>query len=386
MAIFSILLGFVAMIIVIKLTKKIHFGILAAIFATAFISANFSPFFESFVYTFKYVKFYEIIVTIYGIYLIADTMKVSGNSKIFSESIKNLFSARQAVALMPMALGLLPMPGGAMFTAPMIKEISDENGIKNIDSASMNYWFRHSMEFFWILYPALIFESALSGIKILTLLFIQLPIGIFSIVSAWIFFRTGKIKINHSKKDWKNLLISVLPIIFIMIGVISSIPGWIVVLTVAFIYSLYYKNYKGILKINKNVMILIFFVFWYKNLIEISGLSVSFVGEMQNAGMSPWIIIILSPLIIGMITGITQAAFAVTMPIAMSFVNIPVDVTAITVYYFSVIGVLLSPVHLCLVLTSEYFGVKISSMLKKLTIPFLFSFLGYIIMSIVIRI
>jgi len=242
------------------------------------------------------------------------------------------------------------------------------------------------MEFFWILYPALIFESALSGIKILTLLFIQLPIGIFSIVSAWIFFRTGKIKINHSKKDWKNLLISVLPIIFIMIGVISSIPGWIVVLTVAFIYSLYYKNYKGILKINKNVMILIFFVFWYKNLIEISGLSDSFVGEMQNAGMSPWIIIVLSPLIIGMITGITQAAFAVTMPIAMSFVNIPVDVTAITVYYFSVIGVLLSPVHLCLVLTSEYFGVKISSMLKKLTIPFLFSFLGYIIMSIVIRI
>lgn len=386
MAILSILSGFAAMILIIKITKKIHFGILAAIFATAFISANFSPFFQSFIYTFKYVKFYEIIVTIYGIYLIADTMKVSGNSKIFSESIKNLFSARQAVALMPMALGLLPMPGGAMFTAPMIKEISDENGIKNIDSASMNYWFRHSMEFFWILYPALIFESALSGIKILTLLFIQLPIGIFSIVSAWIFFRTGKIKINHSKKDWKNLLISVLPIIFIMIGVISSIPGWIVVLTVAFIYSLYYKNYKGILKINKNVMILIFFVFWYKNLIEISGLSDSFVGEMQNAGMSPWIIIVLSPLIIGMITGITQAAFAVTMPIAMSFVNIPVDVTAITVYYFSVIGVLLSPVHLCLVLTSEYFGVKISSMLKKLTIPFLFSFLGYIIMSIVIRI
>ncbi|MCP5455134.1 MAG: DUF401 family protein [Thermotogae bacterium] len=386
MAILSILSGFAAMILIIKITKKIHFGILAAIFATAFISANFPPLFQSFIYTFKYVKFYEIIVTIYGIYLISDTMKVSGNSKIFSESIKNLFSARQAVALMPMALGLLPMPGGAMFTAPMIKEISDENGIKNIDSASMNYWFRHSMEFFWILYPALIFESALSGIKILTLLFIQLPIGIFSIVSAWIFFRTGKIKINHSKKDWKNLLISVLPIIFIMIGVISSIPGWIVVLTVAFIYSLYYKNYKGILKINKNVMILIFFVFWYKNLIEISGLSDSFVGEMQNAGMSPWIIIVLSPLIIGMITGITQAAFAVTMPIAMSFVNIPVDVTAITVYYFSVIGVLLSPVHLCLVLTSEYFGVKISSMLKKLTIPFLFSFLGYIIMSIVIRI
>ncbi len=41
--------------------------------------------------------------------------------------------------------------------------------------------------------------------------------------------------------------------------------------------------------------------------------------------------------------------------------------TTILAYTFAVVGVLLSPVHLCLVLTSEYFKVEYSRIIKRIS-------------------
>ncbi|NUU96832.1 DUF401 family protein [Marinitoga sp. 1138] len=377
----SILAGFFILILAIKFTKSIHWGIFAALISTAIISAKFPMTATAFLITLKDQKFYEIIITIYSIYLIADTFKSSGNSQKFSNSIKNIFNAKQASALMPMFLGFLPMPGGAMFTAPMVRDISDESELDHLTAASMNYWFRHSMEFFWILYPALVLEAIFTKTDLVKILFLQLPIGIFAIVSAWFYFGLGKIHINYSKKDMITFIDSLIPIIAIIIGVLLKIEGWLVVFTVAVLYAIFTKNYKNLFKLKYSIFLLLFLVFWYKNFISASNLSVMFTEELKNFGINPWIIIIFSPFILGLITGITQAAFSITIPLTLSLATsgaFPLLAAAVTNYYFAIIGVLLSPVHLCLLLTSNFFGVKMSSMLKNLIIPFIFSFVGYL--------
>jgi len=189
LAIVSILSGFASMILAIKITKKVHWAMLVAIIVTSLISMNANFIFESAKVTAITSNFYEVLGVIFGIYLLSDTMRTSGNSEKFALHIKHLFNAKQAIAFMPMFLGLLPMPGGAMFTAPMVKDISDESGISPLNASVINYWFRHSMEFFWILYPAIVMESALTGISLTKILLIQLPIGIFSLVGAWFFFK-----------------------------------------------------------------------------------------------------------------------------------------------------------------------------------------------------
>lgn len=387
MAIISILSGFVSMILAIKITKKVHWAMLIAILVTSLISMNWSFIFESAKITATTSNFYEVLGVIFGIYLISDTMRTSGNSEKFALNIKHLFSSKQAVAFMPMFLGLLPMPGGAMFTAPMVKDISDDSKITPLNASTMNYWFRHSMEFFWILYPAIVMESALTDIPLTKILIIQLPIGVISLIGAWFYFKLGKIKVNHNPENWKHLFISLLPILIIMIGVIFQLPGYLVVLIVAFIYAMIYKNYKGFLRVKWEVLLLLFFVFWYKNFVEISNLSENFVHNLNDIGLSPWLIIIVSPVIIGMITGITQAGFAVTMPITISLISqgaLPLIPATLTTYYFSVVGVLITPVHLCLLLTSEFFGVKISKMIKNMLWPLFFSFIGFIIMFLIV--
>lgn len=382
MAVVSILSGLVSMVISIKLIKKVHWAIFIATIITAIVSLNLNYIGRGLIETLTQKDFYEVILVIYGIYLLSDTMKRSGSSQIFAKNIESLFNSRQAIGLMPMLLGLLPMPGGAMFTAPMVKDISDENKIDRVEATAMNYWFRHSMEFFWILYPALILESALTGINLTRLLLLQLPIGLFAIMGGWIYFKNGKIKVKKDKDNWISLFKSILPIIIIIIGVVSSLPGWIVVLIVSLVYTIYNKNYKDILNIRGETILLLLFVFWYKNFITVSNLSNDFVGNLTLWGVSPWWIIMISPIVIGLITGITQAGFAVTMPIALSFVEagiIPLVPVAITTYFFSVLGVLLSPVHLCLLLTTKYFEVSIYSVIKKIIIPIICAIIGYIL-------
>jgi len=385
LAVVSIISGLISMVISIKLIKKVHWAILIATIVTALVSLNLNYIGSSFLQILSQSDFYEVIIVIFGIYLLSDTMKASGNSQKFAKNIKALFNSRQAVGLMPMLLGLLPMPGGAMFTAPMVKDIANESNINMVEATAMNYWFRHSMEFFWILYPALILESALTGIGLTKLLLIQLPIGLFAIIGGWLYFRIGKISLKRDKELWKELFESILPIIIIIVGVIASLPGWIVVLTVSLIYTFYHKNYKDLLNIRWETVLLLLFVFWYKNFVTVSNLSNDFVENLTMWGVSPWWIIMISPIIIGLITGITQAGFAVTMPIALSFVEagfIPLVPVAITTYFFSVLGVLLSPVHLCLLLTSRYFEVDMFSVIKKIAVPVFCAIMGYIVVML----
>ncbi|WP_245857204.1 DUF401 family protein [Petrotoga miotherma] len=385
LAVVSILSGLISMVISIKLIKKVHWAILIATIVTALVSLNLNYIGSSFLETITQSDFYEVIVVIFGIYLLSDTMKATGNSQKFAKNIRTLFNSRQAVGLMPMMLGLLPMPGGAMFTAPMVKDIADESNINRVEATAMNYWFRHSMEFFWILYPALILESALTGISLTKLLLIQLPIGLFAIIGGWIYFKNGKISLKRDKKLWKELFESILPILIIIVGVIASLPGWLVVLTVSLIYTFYHKNYKDLLNIRWETVLLLLFVFWYKNFVTVSNLSNDFVDNLTTWGVSPWWIIMISPIIIGLITGITQAGFAVTMPIALSFVEagvISLVPVAITIYFFSVLGVLLSPVHLCLLLTSKYFEVDMFSVIKKIIIPIFCAIIGYLVVML----
>jgi hypothetical protein len=47
------------------------------------------------------------------------------------------------LTLFPALMGLLPMPGGAVFSAPMVKEIGSDSKLTGSHLSFVNYWFRH---------------------------------------------------------------------------------------------------------------------------------------------------------------------------------------------------------------------------------------------------
>jgi hypothetical protein len=81
------------------------------------------------------------------------------------------------------------------------------------------------------------------------------------------------------------------------------------------------------------------------------------------------ITIIFLPFIIGLLTGLTVGFVGITFPLIFStIVPVGVDVMpmAVLAYVSGVTGVMLSPVHLCLVLTNQYYGSSFRKVYKYL--------------------
>ena len=91
------------------------------------------------------------------IMILSRLMQLSGRLQRIVDSFNLLVQSPGAVAaVMPALIGLLPMPGGALFSAPMV-EAANPQWRRQKDQASMlatiNYWFRHHGEYWWPLYP-----------------------------------------------------------------------------------------------------------------------------------------------------------------------------------------------------------------------------------------
>jgi hypothetical protein len=91
---------------------------------------------------------------------------------------------------------------------------------------------------------------------------------------------------------------------------------------------------------------------------------------MQGASV-PWIILaIIVPLTLGVIGGTPITPIAISIPIlsALSQLN---PFTVALIYSFSVLGYVISPLHLCLVCTIEYFKVRAIDVYRSLIPAFL---------------
>jgi len=89
-------------------------------------------------------------------------------------------------------------------------------------------------------------------------------------------------------------------------------------------------------------------------------------------GMPHVIILVLLPLLIGFSTGLSSAMVGISIPLLSPFI-VPggsVDGAALLLAYGAGgIGYLLSPLHLCLVLSADYYGAALSSVYRYLVPP-----------------
>jgi hypothetical protein len=92
-------------------------------------------------------------------------MKRSGSMDAIVRSYRGLArSPRTTIATLPTLIGVLPMPGGAIFSAPMVAAVDVEGRLTPGERATANYWFRHAIELVWPLYPSFILASSITGL------------------------------------------------------------------------------------------------------------------------------------------------------------------------------------------------------------------------------
>ncbi|MEW6068950.1 MAG: DUF401 family protein [Nitrospirota bacterium] len=310
-------------------------------------------------------------------------------------AVKAILKNRKLVIIsMPLLIGLMPSIGGAYFSAPMVAETTRDTKMSAEEKGFINYWFRHPWEYILPLYPGILLASAISKIELYSLITANLTYAILMLLTGFVFAMRGvkggiKTESSFSKKGiWSFFpIVTVLLLVFIFrIELHYALIG-----VVIFLLLFYKYNLKSIFSAFKygfsfEVIILILGVMIFKEAMEYSGAVKNLSQFLIKEGIPLFPLLFFLPFITGLLTGITVGFVGSTFPLVISLAG-NVSIEAISFAFASgFLGVLLSPVHVCLILTKEYFKADMWVMYYKKVIPAcVFVFCGAILEYVILR-
>jgi Uncharacterized conserved protein len=325
--------------------------------------------------------------------LIGGVMEESGQMDGLVNNLR--IGKKSFLGISPALIGMLPVPGGALLSAPLVERVGE--GIEPGTKASLNVWFRHILFLIYPISPELIVSIEIAGLDVYDALPYLFPFFIFSLLIGYVFFLRGiKGKITYEKKfSAKDLMvplmvIALVPILDFSLQRMVDLPLREISLIIAVIGSLSLSlslsnlNPAKVLAIGKKMRIwhfalIILGMFVFLNIFKASG-----VPEMiASANFSKPMLCVVIGFLLGIVTGRIQVSASIVVPIyvASSTLNfMQASVFAIT--FFSIfLGYVISPIHPCVSISVEYFKIQIKDFLRASILPVSVGFLLAIILG-----
>jgi hypothetical protein len=310
--------------------------------------------------------------SVYLVLVLAELMRRTRAMEGMVASLQVLVpDGRITLALMPLMIGLMPMMGGAMFSAPMVNEVGARLDAGPARKTFVNYWFRHSMEYVFPLYSSLLMMAALMEISVFEFIRVSWPLTVVALISGVIWGLRGldgtfAFKSAQKPRDaWSDFFLSTWPLIFVVVAVVAlklnmvlSLIG-VIVLFVA-IKGIGPAQWWAVLKDSfpPHTFSALFGVMIFKHVMEDAGAVNQIPQALSTLGLPPMVVAFTVPMLVGLLTGTAAAALALSVPLVAPLLSGgPLGEMAAGVWLFAggFSGVLLSPLHLCLALTREYF-------------------------------
>lgn len=333
----------------------------------------------------------ELALLMTLIFILAKCMQDIGAIKKLIDSLRTFFSKGGTIAIIPAIYGLMPVPGGALFSAPMVDKEGDKFGLNKDIKNYLNVWFRH----IWFpIHPIssamiLICSKNFSDISIYDLMLANIPAFIITIIIGIVVLKkvTHRIpetpqKISLQKKNYRGLIYLLPPLIPIfsygLIKVFDLPQNRSLILSIIlslillfFLTKISIKEYAHIMRkaLTWKLAAAIFGIMIFKQMITNSGATEVIGAGIVGTAIPSILLIILIPLVLGIITGYNLGAVALSYPLLLPFRN---DFSIISftsiIFISSLVGYLISPIHLCNVVSSEYLKTDITR-IYKLLIP-----------------
>lgn len=328
-------------------------------------------------------KTLNLLASIFLILILNETLKTSGQMEVLVQSsIKLLHDVRLTTFFLPTLVGILPLPGGAYFSAPMVDSILKKTDISQEKKIFANYWFRHTGEYINPIYPSIVATATLTGINFRTIVKSNIWLTIVAIIvgSLIVFGRGGKnFSSSTSSLDRGNLneiklfLKGTFPIVAIFVMVIFFGIDIVLSLIIGVCFLLLRcrlsgKEMAGVLKKSASLQMLcmILGIVFFQHVLSDCGAVGKITTYLQSSGIGLLPVLTFVPFLSGLVTGLTVAFVGLSLPLLLPLLPEITPWNIMFIFACGFAGVLLSPVHLCLVLTCEYFKVKIFHMYKYL--------------------
>jgi integral membrane protein (TIGR00529 family) len=328
-----------------------------------------------------------LLVVVASALTLSRLMEVKGLLTSLAATMEKL-GPRLAMYLVPATIGLIPMPAGALVSATALRDLADRTGLTPERATFINYWFRHIWEASLPVYPAIIatsiiFSAQLSSVTLTLLPMTALLIALGTVSSYRMLKpnkrheteeRTSKKSIAYDllRTSWPILLI--VGLVLVGLDVVIAFPLALVLLACQ--QRAKWPELKIALKYGADlhILFLLYAVMLFKATIEGAGAADSLFSNMQYIGMPTPVLLAFLPFLMGFATGISMGFVGISLPLLVPFITLGSQVNSYALmlaYISGYVGVLLSPLHLCLILSIEYFKASFAKVYKLILPPLL---------------
>ncbi len=289
-----------------------------------------------------------------------------------------------ALHLIPAVIGLVPMPAGALVSATAAGGLVKRMGLTPERSTFINYWFRHIWEYSMPVYPGIVLASVILAVPLTHVVATLSPLTALAIISGaiisyFILKKIPKVRGKPSKNIVSNFLRASWPMLTLVTSILLGLEAMIAFLVTLVILTLQQRaNWSELKKafkygLDPKILFLLYSVMLYKAIIEGSGAAQAVFSDMQTMGLPASVMLAVLPLLIGLATGFTIAFVGVALPLLVPYIasDPGINGNALFLAYASgLMGVMFSPLHLCLILSAEYFKANMSRVYRYLWLPF----------------
>ena len=397
---FKVLAAFAAMLVGIRLRLGLPLSILAGSVLLAVLFAL-SPL--TWITTAAYALADTQTLCLAGIVacimILSDLLEKTGQNDRLMRAVAPLIkNPALRITFFPALIGLLPMPGGAHFSAPMVKSVGDPLDVPATDQALINYWFRHLWEPCWPLYPGLILAASLAGVPIAAIMATTWPAALLCTLIGWFFFLRPNLKKTAPPPDAAGkpapatLLGLGLPLITAICGAVGAealfaalrteLPFEIGIMAALAAASLVCAAQnrvppRDILRELANrhtlhMLAVIAAIFIFKDILGATGVAAQLAASAGKEAVLVTAAAIV-PFLVGLVSGITMAYVGAAFPLLMAVIPMTPagpDLAWITLAILcGYTGVLISPLHICFIFSCSYYRVDLAKAWRRLVPP-----------------
>jgi integral membrane protein (TIGR00529 family) len=346
-------------------------------------------------------KFLSIGGIVACILLLSSVQEFTGQGhRLVAGLAQYMRSPRLRLIFFPALIGLLPMPGGAVFSCPMVRDMAEGANIPVEKQALINYWFRHIWEISWPLYPGYILACILADIPISLLWRYTWPIVLISLTVGLLYYLRQPVEapdaaltVSADRPSLGTVLLEGLPILVAIVGMpfyyaLFSLADIDFTAEIYFIFSLLtavatatVQTRLALKKIAAllfspgvvRMMLVIYTIYSFKDIV----IGAHVIDSIAGAAASPLALLCLFcllPVVSGLLTGLMAGFVGTSFPLLMGLLwQMGLGDDRLTWTIFALIagnlGQMSSPIHACFIVTAEFFHVSLPRFWRGAVVP-----------------
>lgn len=330
----------------------------------------------------------EFAVTVAMIGLLARLMQdFDLLGRMVDSLVRLLRSTRAALVAVPGLIGLLPVLGGAVISAPLVDRLADRLSYGADRRAAINLVFRHIWFFVYPFGPSLILAAQLSGVTVQQLAAHQWPIMVVGgAVGYWWLLRPGPPEPAPTEpwnpgRDLPAFVINGGPLLVsLALALVARLPLYMALLCgigLATVLGRGHERFRPLTfyrGVDWRLVASMLLVMVFRGLMEVGGVVSGLVTRLTDNGWPTAAFFAVVPLLVGLVSASQSTSVAICFPLLLPMLRpgdpyVPYVSLMFTVTFLAYFG---SPLHMCQILTLEHFKCRILAVYRAYW-PFLLS-------------